>query len=117
MRRSIRMLMVAALTLAAMTAGGCRDGEVTTIRALLDDPSQYHRKTVRIAGTVARSIGALGYGAYEVDDGTGTLPVVSQENGAPREGAQVGVEGEFRSAFTLGTRTVAVLVERRRATP
>jgi hypothetical protein len=32
-------------------------------------------------------------------------------------GAKVGVEGTFRSAFTLGSRTVAVLMEQRRKSP
>ena len=40
----------------------------TPIRKLLDDPGQYDGKTVRIAGTVKTSIGALGFGAYEVED-------------------------------------------------
>jgi hypothetical protein len=52
-----------------------------------------------------------------VDDGTGTLTVVTKEGGAPREGAKIGVEGEFRSAFTLGTETAAAMVEKRRFTP
>jgi hypothetical protein len=59
----------------------------------------------------------MGYGAYQIDDGTGTLTVVSQQGGAPREGAKVGVEGEFRSAFTLGDKTAAVLMESKRFTP
>jgi hypothetical protein len=89
----------------------------TPIKKLLDDPGQYDGKTVRIAGTVKTSIGALGFGAYEVEDGTGTLPVVVQSGGStPRTGAKVGVEGEFRSAFTLGTRSVAVLMEKQHKT-
>ena len=44
-------------------------------------------------------------------------PVVTKEGGAPRDGAKVGAEGEFRSAFTLGSRTAAVLIESRRNTP
>ncbi len=88
------------------------------IRELLDDPSRFDGKTVRIAGQVKESIGALGVGAYQVDDGTGTLTVVSKAgNGTPRVGAKVGVEGEFRSAFTLGSRTAAVLVEQKRRSP
>ena len=72
---------------------------------------------MRIAGDVTRSLGVLGYGAYEVDDGTGQIPVVTQENGSPRIGAKVGVEGEFRSAFTLGATTAAAIVEKGRYTP
>ena len=94
---------------------GC--GGTTPIKTLLDDPDRFDGKTVRIMGTVQESVGALGFGAYEIKDATGTLPVVSQGGGAPRSGAEVGVEGTFRAAFTLGTRSAAVLVEKRRYTP
>ena len=91
---------------------------VKPIRELLDDPSRFDGKTVRIAGEVRESIGALGVGVYQINDGTGTLTVVSKAgNGTPRVGATVGVEGEFRSAFTLGSLTGAVLVEQRRRAP
>jgi hypothetical protein len=110
--------LAAAVSLLALLAG-CKasDLPVTSIKALLDDPSRFDKQTVRIAGDVTRSLGVLGYGAYELDDGTGTLPVVTKENGAPRTGAKVGVEGEFRAAFTLGSTTAAALLEKGRYTP
>jgi len=92
-------------------------GGVTPIKTLLDDPARFDGKTVRIAGEVQRSVGALGLGAYEVKDETGSIPVASEAGGAPRVGARVGVEGTFRSAFTFGTQTAAVLIEKRRYTP
>lgn len=101
--------------IAALAIGGCRGGATTSIKTLLDDPASYDGKTVAVAGTVGRSIGVLGYGAYELSDGTGTLPIVSKTGGAPREGAEVAVRGEFKSAFTLGTTTVAALIEKDRA--
>ncbi|MEO5987917.1 MAG: hypothetical protein ABIU54_09745 [Candidatus Eisenbacteria bacterium] len=101
----------------ALTLAGCKGGGVTPIKTLLDDPGRFDKQIVRIAGTVGKSAGVLGYGAYQVDDGTGMISVVSQANGAPREGAQVGVEGEFRAAFTLGTQSAAVIMEQRRYTP
>lgn len=53
-----------------------------------------------------------------VDEGTGTLTVISKAgNGIPRVGAKIGVEGEFRSAFTLGTVSVVVLMEHQRHSP
>lgn len=88
------------------------------ITELLDDPGRYDGETVRIAGEVTESIGALGVGVYQIKDETGTLTVVTKAgNGVPRVGAKVGVEGEFRSAFTLGTRTVAVVIEEKRKSP
>lgn len=117
--RITRTLQLLSAVLFVALIAGCKasDMQVTSIKTLLDDPSRFDRQTVRIAGHVTRSLGILGYGAYEVDDGTGQLPVVTKENGAPRTGAQVGVEGEFRSAFTMGVTTAAALVEKRRYTP
>jgi hypothetical protein len=110
----LRLALAAALMLAALL--GCR-GNVIEIKMLLDDPSRYDHQTVRIAGDVGNSVGVLGVGAYQVNDGTGTLTVVTKGGGAPREGARVGVEGEFRSAYTIGTHTGAVLIEKERMTP
>lgn len=116
MRRHV-IRSLAFLSLLALTLTGCKDADVTSIKTLLDDPSRFDKQTVRVTGTVGKSVGVLGYGAYQVDDGTGTISVVTQENGAPREGATVGVEGEFRSAFTLGTQSAAVIMEKQRYTP
>jgi hypothetical protein len=43
----------------------------------------------------------LGRGAYEVDDGTGKLWIVS-EKGVPREGARIAVKGTIRDGYNLG---------------
>ena len=95
-RQSPARLFVA---VAAVFLLGCKG--TTSIKTLLDDPARFNGTTVRIAGEVQGSVGALGYGAYQISDGTGTLTVVSQGGGAPREGARVGVEGTLRSAFTI----------------
>jgi hypothetical protein len=115
-RSFARFLLVAVTGMALLAGLGCRSG-VTPIQTLLDDPARFDGQVVRIAGKVGLSAGALGYGAYQVDDGTGTLSVVSQGGGAPREGAEVGVEGTFKAVFTLGTKSVAVLMEKQRFTP
>jgi hypothetical protein len=112
--RSARWTWVALALLALAALAGCRGYGTTPVGRLLDDPTQFEGQVVRIAGTVGMSAGALGYGAYRVDDGTGTITVVSQGGGAPREGARVGVEGTFRSVYTLGTSSVAVILEQRR---
>jgi hypothetical protein len=117
-RRTLgRTLAVAAVLSAALLAGCRSDLQVTPIKTLLDDPSRYDKQTVRVLGDVTKSFGVLGYGAYTVDDGTGSIAIVTKENGAPRQGAKVGVEGEFRSAFTLGTESVAVIMEHGRYSP
>ena len=110
MRRLAKRLLFVSVALAFMAC----NTKTTSIKTLLADPGKYDGKTVRISGEVDQSIGALGFGAYEVKDGTGTLPVVTQGGGAPARGARVGVEGTFRAAYTLGAQSRAVLVEKRR---
>lgn len=84
------------------------------IRKLLADPGEYNGKTVRIEGTVKGSVGALGQGAYRVDDGTGSISVVSQGAGVPTDGARVKVKGEFRSLFQIGSQSASVILEQER---
>lgn len=100
---------------AALAVMACNE-KTTSIQTLLSDPGKYDGKTVRITGEVQQAIGALGYGAYEVKDNTATIPVVTEGGGAPSKGANVGVEGTFRAAFTLGVESRAVIVEKRRVT-
>jgi hypothetical protein len=88
----------------------------TPIRQLLDDPSHHDGQNVRISGHVTETIGIAGLGAYRVDDGSGTIMVVSKEGGAPRKDTSVAVEGKFHAAFTLGPQTLAVVVESHRTT-
>ncbi|MBI5836190.1 MAG: OB-fold nucleic acid binding domain-containing protein [Candidatus Eisenbacteria bacterium] len=106
------------LTVLILAAGSCLAGcqGVTSIKSVLDDPSQYTTESVRIAGRVTSSAGLLGVGAYKIDDGTGSIAVVSGSSGAPREGAEVVVEGKVKAAFTLGTESATVLIEERRKT-
>ena len=64
------------------------------------DPSRYANKEVAVVGNVTRSVSVLGRGAYEVEDGTGRLWVVSQ-TGVPRQGARIVVKGKVRDAYDL----------------
>jgi hypothetical protein len=73
-----------------------------TISHVLADPSRYADKEVKIEGNVVESYSIMGRGAYQIDDGTGRLWVVSQE-GTPREGARVSTRGKIKEGFNLGS--------------
>jgi hypothetical protein len=103
------------LAMGLFVIAGCTS--TTSIKTLLDDPGLYDGKTVHIAGDVTSAVGFLNYGAYKLNDGTGTILVVTKASGAPREGAKVGVEGRFRAAFTLGPVTAAAVQEEKRLSP
>jgi hypothetical protein len=100
-------------TTALLSLTSC-SSHVTSIKTLMTDPSSYDGKTVQVEGAVTSNVGALGFGAYQVDDGTGTITVVTTTGGAPREGAKVAIEGKFRSGFTLGDKSAAVIMEENR---
>jgi hypothetical protein len=108
-----RLAPLALLAGTLLILAGC--ASVTPIGQLLDNPSHYDGKTVRIEGSVKESAGGLGLGAYQVKDETGTLTVVSEKGGAPRAGAKIGVKGTFQALLTLGSKSLAVLREQSRS--
>jgi hypothetical protein len=112
---SRRFGVSAALLAAALlvTIAGCKGA--TPIRDILNNAAANDGKTVRVAGKVESSAGVFGYAVYRVDDGTGKINVVAKTGGAPAEGTEVGVEGTFHQAFTIGTDVVAVIEESKRS--
>jgi hypothetical protein len=76
--------------------------EQKSINQILADPQRYANREVGVEGNVVQSYSVLGNGAYQVDDGTGKLWVVSK-SGVPRKGARVGVKGRVRDGFDLGS--------------
>ena len=83
---------------------GC---EHTKISDINQDPGRYANKDVTVAGQVTSSFGALNQGAFEVDDGTGKLWVLSSGFGVPAQGAKVAVTGRISSGVTVAGRSFA----------
>ncbi|MGH9900654.1 MAG: hypothetical protein ACRD68_02325 [Pyrinomonadaceae bacterium] len=83
----------------------------TNIAKINADPDRYRNKDVAIAGTVTDGYGVpfLG-GAYELDDGTGKIWVVSR-SGAPTRGAKVGAKGRIITGFTFRDRNFGTVLE------
>jgi len=94
----VRLLMILLLTPLVLVLTGC---EQKSINEILADPQRYANRDVGVTGNVVRSVSVLGKGAYQVDDGTGKLWVIS-DKGVPREGARIGVKGKIRDGFNLG---------------
>lgn len=94
--------------------GGC--ASVTPIGDLLSNPARYDGQSVKIEGEVREAAGGFGFGAFQVRDNTGTIPIVSDAS-PPRTGTRIQVKGRFESVFTIGTRSLAVLREESRSTP
>ena len=107
-----RITYLAALLLMAMGLASC---ERTKIGDILADPGSFKGKEVSIAGQVTNSmggsIGPISAGAYEIDDGTGKLWVISKERSAPSKGAHIGVKGHVSQSVTIMGRNFGTVLQ------
>jgi hypothetical protein len=109
MRHSRRFFRFSLLCFGTLLLTACTMRE--TIGEITADPGRYHNKDIAVAGMVTESYGALGTGVYAIDNGSGTLWVVTNR-GVPGRGARVGVKGRLQTGFSLGGRAFgAALVE------
>ncbi len=96
-----KAFFLSAILAAALALTACPNK--TTISQISADPGKYQNKEVGLIGTVTDSYGLLGNGAYELDDGTGRIWVVTQR-GVPSRGSRVGVSGRVYSGLQFGGR-------------
>jgi len=94
-----RASVLGTLALLMLFLAACEEKRINEIMA---DPQRYSNREVGVVGNVVQSYSVLGKGAYQIDDGTGKLWVVS-DKGVPRKGARVGVKGKIRDGYDLGS--------------
>ena len=100
MSRSASSRAKAAVLAASLLAlAGCA---TKSINDVLADPSRYANKEVTVKGEVTQSVSVLGHGSYKIQDGSGSLWVVSTK-GVPRKGARVKATGTIRDVADLGS--------------
>ena len=109
MRNSPKGIIIPIVLVAAMLMlAGCPPS--TKISDIEKDPSKYANKDVTVAGHVATSYGALGSGMFQIDDGSGTMWVYSQNYGVPGNGSKVAVTGRISQGFSFGGRSFAIIL-------
>jgi len=95
-----KFLVLVVICAAALLAAGCP--KRVSIAEIESNPSRFNDKSVAVAGIVKDSYGISipvireGGGIYKIDDGTGSLWVITQE-GVPARDAQIGVKGKIRT--------------------
>jgi hypothetical protein len=105
MTRSSKILLLILILGVALLAAGCP--ERRTVADVQRNPGRYNNKDVTIIGTVKNSYGVslpgtgVRGGVYEVDDGTGTIWIVSERT-VPNKGAEVAVSGTVGSGVSWG---------------
>jgi hypothetical protein len=82
------------------------------IGVINSDPGRFMNKEVAVAGKVTQSIGVLGKGIYQLDDGTGKMWVLANGRGVPSRGARVAAKGHIAPTVTfLGINYATVMQE------
>ena len=97
-RSFLRRVGLLALVLGTISSAACAS---RSINQVLADPSRYANKQVTVSGPVVDSYSVIGRGAYQLEDKSGRLWIVS-DSGVPRKGARVSVKGTVREGFSLG---------------
>ena len=95
MKKSLSAVAVLAVVATTLLLTACPPRE--SIAKINRDPGRYAGRDISVGGRVLESIGALGFGFFKLDDGTGTLWVYSQSFGTPEQGSKVGVVGRIDS--------------------
>src|SRR5512138_239713 len=101
-----RKALLALICLLTLVLAACP--QRVKIGELTSNVARYADKEVTIAGTVVSSFGFLGPGAFQMDDGTGRIWVVSDKFGVPSKDAHVAITGRVTQGVNVGGRSFAV---------
>lgn len=103
-----RLGLISLILIGAVLLTACPKQE--TVSRINADPGRYRNKEVGIVGNVTDSYGVLGNGAYEIDDGTGKIWVVTTR-GVPSRGSRVGAKGKVYTGFSFGGRSFGTVLQ------
>jgi hypothetical protein len=106
MKPRFNVVWIGVFALAVSLAGAC-SLHTPTIGQLQTSPGRYADDTVSIEGVVTSSWGIpmLPFKAYRLNDGTGELLILSDDNRTPGKGARVRVRGEVNEFALIGGRS------------
>jgi hypothetical protein len=90
---------------------GCGSLFSTPIGKILENPRDYADKTVTISGEVTQVFSLLIIKYFTVKDSTGEIVVIT-EKPLPKPGARMKVKGTVKEAFSLGDKSVVVIIEK-----
>jgi hypothetical protein len=112
--RSARLKLVAMVLAFGFAASGCaaRSANIAEVKF---NPGRYVDRDLVIEGVVTESWGIplVPYKLYKVDDGTGEITVVSNDDRVPSKGARVRVRGKLQDVATLGGRSLGLHLQQK----
>jgi hypothetical protein len=83
----------------------------TNISTIMTNPRDYADKEVTLSGTVTDAYSFVLVKYFLINDGTGSIPVISQ-GVLPVKGTSIKVTGTVQEAFSLGDQSMMVLLEK-----
>ena len=107
--KKISIIVVTVLVLGIIVLSiGCSSVKISDIQA---NPDQYEGKEVSLKGTVNETIwlGLLSTGAYQVDDGSGTIWIVTK-SAPPAKGDKASLKGTVATSVKIGTQSLGTVV-------
>jgi hypothetical protein len=115
MKRGTKTILIGLILLVGLMASACP--KRTSIGEIESNPSKFYNKTVAVAGEVKTSYGVNiplineSGGIYKVDDGTGTIWVITKKS-VPSKGALLGVKGKIQNGVNYNGKNYGlVLIE------
>jgi starvation-inducible outer membrane lipoprotein len=108
MKKLFPRLRTALVLLLALGLAACM--LPTSIQKIRENPRDFEGKTVTVSGSVKDVVSLLVVKYFEVDDGSGTLGVVSDKP-MPVKGSKVTVTGKVREVASLGNKSLLLLIE------
>ncbi len=117
-RRGNPTLVVGIIVVVVIVVGGILayvawqaiEARPTPIGDILADMRTYDGQPVTVRGEVASVLNILGLKAFDLDDGSGTIKVVTQR-GLPQQGETVTVSGVVNEMFNVGGMNMTVILE------
>ncbi len=109
-------VFIAALLIGALAAASCDRLSARKIGKIVGELDEYDGHTVTVIGTVKERIDVPSIKCYVLNDGTGSIGVVTKGR-LPLVGQKVLAKGRVQRSFTIGVRKLAVIIELPRPTP
>jgi hypothetical protein len=94
-----KTIILAALLASVLLLAGCPSTKIGDIQK---DPGKYMNKQITVSGKVSSSYGMLGMGMFQVNDGSGSIWVLSENYGVPGQGTNVDVTGQLVQTASFG---------------
>ncbi len=103
-------VVVLVIVMALLVLCQCTGLIPTKIGDIRDNPRNYADKEVTVSGEVTGAFSLVVVKYFTLRDGTGEITVVTQKP-LPKEGERLKVKGTVREAFSIGDKSLLVIVE------